>query len=227
MPFIPSHAVIVFVVCLLFLAEAHIVYHVDGFWIYPFLDTTSGPIWMAMYVGVGFAILCAFFLMYFLHRGRNWIRTKRAHRHFGSSQQHQQQINGTRVGAGEERRESAINSLATSSADDMESYEAKEANEPGSYSYYINGGAMAVDHQMLDIQTQNRKRSCSNCSEDSTTSTLVGADEGIRAKRAAARKQSFVADTAPISPGTEQQLEKVEEMNENEGDNDEGDEHHP
>jgi hypothetical protein len=76
MPFIPSHVVVVFVICLLYLAEAHLVYAVDGFWIYPFLDTTGGPIWMALYAGVGMAILCAFVAMYYLHRIKNWIRMK-------------------------------------------------------------------------------------------------------------------------------------------------------
>lgn len=76
MPFIPSHVVIVFVICLLYLAEAHLVYAVDGFWIYPFLDTTGGPIWMALYIGVGLAILCAFVAMYYLHRIKDWVRIR-------------------------------------------------------------------------------------------------------------------------------------------------------
>ncbi|KAG0232508.1 hypothetical protein BGW42_008128 [Actinomortierella wolfii] len=86
MPFVPSHLIPVILVALLYLAEAHIVHAVDGFWIYPFLDT-SNKLWALLYLGVGFVIVAAFFAMYYLHRFKDWY----IHRHDQQQQEQQQQ----------------------------------------------------------------------------------------------------------------------------------------
>ena len=166
MPFIPSHFLVVFLVCLLYLAEAHVVYHVDGFWIYSFLDTTQGPIWVAFYFGVGFLILCAFIVMYFLHRAKNWAIARSARRH------HVLQVqDGKRV-----QRNPNVSSLSnmetTPEMQMRSSYESTLASpqEPAPVQYLYK------PRRITELANQNRKRSGTSRSEDSTASTLVGSE---------------------------------------------------
>ncbi|KAG0242046.1 hypothetical protein BGX31_000671 [Mortierella sp. GBA43] len=153
MPFIPSHVVFVYVVCLLYLAEAHIVYLVNGFWTYDFLDTTHGPIWLGLYLGVGFVILCAFIFMYYLHRMKNWLRTR------NSTTESQQ------VTIGSVQATSSIDSPTTTTPSPSDLLQI-----PAPVHIYRH-------RQISDLLTQNRKRSCSNGSESSTASTLIGFDD--------------------------------------------------
>ncbi|KAI1304862.1 hypothetical protein EDD11_005064 [Mortierella claussenii] len=198
MPFIPSHLTIVFFISLLYLAEAHIVHHVNGFWIYPFLDTSVGPIWLALYVGVGFVIMCAFCLMFYIHRLRNWIRARG---------KYQQQLLQAIV---------LENSQQYSSTGVLMGFDADPAsleNEGG----HDHDGAFApyaAHPQIMAIQNQNRKRSDSDSSNYSTTSTLVGSDEDMgkeSVSRRTSRKLQHSAgvDSSPAASGP--QLEVVEE----------------
>ncbi|KAF9113511.1 hypothetical protein BGX27_001388 [Mortierella sp. AM989] len=213
MPFISSHILIVYVVCLLYMGEAFVVYRVNGFWMYPFLDTTVGPIWVAYYIGVGFVIMCAFFLMYFLHRLRDRSpKQKKQQNQDHSSDLQQSQHQG----------------------EDSQNHSAYDIGEPSIDGYKdqeeINGD--------LDSKNANKNRSRSDSSV-STTSTLVGNDEvGPKDQererplsRKASRRMSFLGDLPSIILGTEhpnhldhaeesstptERLEIVEEGNETE-----------
>ncbi|KAK3815499.1 MAG: hypothetical protein J3Q66DRAFT_344932 [Benniella sp.] len=164
MPFIPSHVLFVFLACLLYLAEAHVVYHVDGFWIYPFLDTTQGPIWVALYFGVGFLILCAFIVMYFLHRVKYWAiaRSTRRHRVLQVQDGKRVQRNPNVASPG--------NMEITPEMQMRDSYESTLASpqEPAPVQYLYK------HRRITELANQNRKRSGTSKSEDSTASTLVG-----------------------------------------------------
>ncbi|KAF9181475.1 hypothetical protein BGZ51_005412 [Haplosporangium sp. Z 767] len=163
MTFIPSHFLIVFFVCLLYLAETHVVYYVDGFWIYPFLDTTNGPIWVLLYFGVGCAILVAFTFMYYLHRIRNACRAKcRRRSTVDSSMLEQQQ---------DQQPSQPLSSPPLETTD-------TDISRPGQ----DNAFTIRQFTRLLQTKVQNRKRSCSNTSQESTASTLVGSDDSIQSK---------------------------------------------
>ncbi|KAF9358847.1 hypothetical protein BGX26_000773 [Mortierella sp. AD094] len=218
MPFIPSHILIVYLICLLYLGEAFLVYHVDGFWIYPFLDTSIGPLWMAYYVGVGFAIMCAFFLMYFIHRLRDRRPVKKQQQQGQDSALEQTQNQGQ-----DDQGHSAYD-MSGSAIDTCPDQE--EMNE-----------AYCFDKDdKINGDSQNRTRSCS-VSSTNTTATLVGSDEGIRSKdvekdrslsRGISRRLSLLGEVPPTIPETAGQsgqvtdqlerLEVLEEGNETEND---------
>ncbi|KAG0254914.1 hypothetical protein BG011_005430 [Mortierella polycephala] len=166
MPFIPSHFVVVFFVCLLYLAETHVVYYVDGFWIYPFLDTTGGPIWVLLYFGVGCAILVAFTFMYYLHRIRNACHAKYHRRSIvDSSMLQQQQV------------QQPSQQIFLPPSHPLESTDT-DISRPGHDSAFT----IRQFTRLIQTKVQNRKRSCSNSSQESTASTLVGSDDPILSK---------------------------------------------
>ncbi|KAF9579235.1 hypothetical protein BGW38_004590, partial [Lunasporangiospora selenospora] len=171
MPFIPTHFVIVLIVCLLYLAEAHLVYRVDGFWIYPFLDTKSGPIWVAMYLGVGAVILAIFTAVYYLHRFRNWLRTRkarRAARDTGSSVEE-----GAIEGSQDSGFESSNVTTPINTSQFIDTVDGDTKYGPDS-----KGSSVVFrPFQALLSHYPNRKRSDSEGSEVSTASTLVGQEE--------------------------------------------------
>ncbi|KAG0321607.1 hypothetical protein BGZ97_010832 [Linnemannia gamsii] len=261
MPFIPSHVLIVYFVCLLYLAEAHLVHFLSGEWIYPFLDTTVGPIWVAMYFGVGVAIGCAFGGMYFLHRGRNWWFARRA------AAKVVRDASAANVETGETavpemvvvtssiptvhpgtHLQSTFSSsaaplpsgtvlISTTGSSSAGNYVLSSNSNNYSHSRHHNsimthtntstalfptaappstiltsGGAPAgftPTLQPLSIPTQiliqSRRRSYSNCSNDSTTSTLVGSDEGMTNKDKEKDLEGAAA-AAPISEKTVRRL---------------------
>ncbi|KAG0003334.1 hypothetical protein BGZ80_005813 [Entomortierella chlamydospora] len=238
MPFIPSHILIVYLVCLLYLGEAFIVHHVDGFWLYPFLDTSVGPIWIGYYIGVGFIIMCAFFLMYFIHR----LRDRRPMKRQQQQQQQQQQ---------EEQRQGEI--LAS------EQIQNQDQDDQGYSVYDMTGSSndpyhkqeemnnvycFAKDDGDISKDSQNRTRSCS-VSSTNTTATLVGTEEGTRSKdleknqplsRKVSKRLSALGEVVPPTTSeTEEQsgqvtdqlerLEVVEEGNETENDTSEENRH--
>ncbi|KAK3836295.1 MAG: hypothetical protein J3R72DRAFT_203094 [Linnemannia gamsii] len=258
MPFIPSHFLVVLGICLLYLGEAHVVYKVDGFWLYPFLDTNVGPIWMAIYLGVGFMIASAFASMYFLHRWRNWVITRRA--------------------AGKVLRD-AESSSSSSSSEDAPEMVVVSSSVPVTCLYSNNNNILPTgtvlvstdyDHSnssnhhhpiythtntstalfptaappttilattsnattpfqpsfqplSIPLQThiliQSRRRSYSNCSNDSTTSTLVGSDEGMTTykKGKELEGEEVISErtarrlSIPVPPQPQPMLEKVDE----------------
>ncbi|KAF9129032.1 hypothetical protein BGW39_004509, partial [Mortierella sp. 14UC] len=266
MPFIPSHILVVFLVCLLYLGEAMLVHRVDGFWIYPFLDTSVGPIWVAMYLGVGLVIACAFVVMYFLHRVRNWAIVRCATAKVlddvaanssssavdGASTVPEMVVVSSSVpitnqalyntlptgtvlvatdydlSSGNHRRHSIFTHTNTSTA--LFPTAAPPTTIHTTTSSATPSSSSSTFHptfpQPLSIPTQiliqSRRRSYSNCSNDSTTSTLVGADEGIMSYKKdpestdiserTARRLSMTLPTP--SPAQEQDgnaLEKVDE----------------
>ncbi|KAF9924647.1 hypothetical protein FBU30_005416 [Linnemannia zychae] len=227
MPFIYSYIVVVFFICLLYLAEAHLVHYVDGFWLYPFLDTSVGPVWVGMYVGVGFVIACAFTVMYFLHRGRNWFIARKIADAaamtastetlndtsvpemviIASSVPIASQIGYQSAGAPSASTimtythtstpvlstaipSTAIPSTATTTAP------TKTASSTNASSFFRS---LAIPTQIL---IQNRRRSYSNSSNDSTASTLVGNDEVMLNKK----DEEFEKDNAPVSERTARRL---------------------
>ncbi|KAF9905057.1 hypothetical protein EC991_002066 [Linnemannia zychae] len=222
MPFIPSHIIIVFFICLLYLGEAMLVHRVDGFWIYPFLDTSVGPIWVAMYLGVGFAIACAFVVMYFMHRARNWVITRRAAARALDSIASSSSSSAHGASAVPEMvvvsssvpvtNQALYNTLPTGTVLVATDYDlSNSSNHHHHHSIFTHtntstaifptaappttiltttqtatpssSSIQPTPSQPLSIPTQiliqSRRRSYSNCSNDSTTSTLVGAEEGI------------------------------------------------
>ncbi|KAF9414545.1 hypothetical protein BGZ94_000357 [Podila epigama] len=159
MPFVPTHVVVVFGVCFLYLAEAHLVHYVDGFWIYPFLDTSGGPLWVVMYLGVGFVILCAFVIMYYLHRIRNWLRVKYS-RHL-----HLSYADSTTLGR------TSMDKACIHDREETMGY----IDQMSRVILNPSGARSKQNHG-------NRKRSCSDCSNTSNASTLVeGGDDTIEA----------------------------------------------
>ncbi|KAF9937244.1 hypothetical protein BGZ65_001663 [Modicella reniformis] len=196
MPFIPSHIFIVYLVSLLYLAEAHIVYRVDGFWIYPFLDTTQGPIWVVLYIGVGFVILCTFFFMYYFHRIMNWVyarstaaTTRRQDRNVAeeASWQYQQQDQN------KEEQGTPWSMSSTSFYCDIESdFNPSTSSAPTPTPFPESTYYMYKHRQISALQTQNRKRSFSNSSEESTASTLVGSSDE-RGSRKITKKPSLLS----------------------------------
>ncbi|KAF9148679.1 hypothetical protein BG015_009564 [Linnemannia schmuckeri] len=243
MPFIPSHIVIVFFICLLYLAEAHLVHYVDGFWIYPFLDTSVGPIWAAMYLGVGFVIAVAFGAMYFLHRGRNWWFARRAAAKalaasgeavvpemvavassiltvYPGTHLHSTFSSATPLPSG-----TVLISTSTGTSGNYAHSSSNPSNNPvmthtnTSTALFPTAAPPSTivttpagfdpTHQSLAIPTQiliqNRRRSYSNCSNDSTTSTLVGSDENMSKDKEKNFEAAGDADR-PISERTAMRL---------------------
>lgn len=255
MPFIPSHILIVFFICLLYLAEAHLVHYVDGFWIYPFLDTSVGPVWVAMYFGVGVVIAVAFGVMYFLHRGRNWWFARRAAaKVLGSSSSSSTSstvnVDGEAVAVVPEmvvvtssiptvrpgtHLHSTFSSttqlpsgtvfISSSTASTQANYDHNTHNNPvmthtntstalfpttappttiltsGATEFEPTSKPLALPTQIL---IQSRRRSYSNCSNDSTTSTLVGSDEGMNKEKE--KEKDFEAANGSISERTARRL---------------------
>lgn len=252
MPFIPSHVLIVYFVCLLYLAEAHLVHFLSGEWIYPFLNTNVGPIWVVMYFGVGVAIGCAFGGMYFLHRGRNWWFARRA----------AAKVLRDTATANVESGEAAVpemvvvtssiptvypgthlQSTYSSAATSLPSGTVLISTAGPSGDYVLSSSSNNHSHHHSSIMThtntssalfptaappstiltsnapagysptvqplsiptqiliQSRRRSYSNCSNDSTTSTLVGSDEGMNNK-----DKEKDLEGAPISERTARRL---------------------
>ncbi|KAF9899130.1 hypothetical protein BX616_003262, partial [Lobosporangium transversale] len=157
MPIIPSHIIIVLFICLLYLAEAHVVYSVNGFWLYPFLDTSIGPIWVALYLGVGVVIVCAFFFMFSLHKFKYWLLPQ-PHQKQQQQQQQQQQEQEQQQGT---MLEDNNNQSVTIQMNLDNPYNEKHPSI-----------------QRIQNQNQNRKRSDSDSSNISSTSTLIGLEEG-------------------------------------------------
>lgn len=261
MPFIPSHIVIVFSICLLYLAEAHLVHYVDGFWIYPFLDTSVGPVWVAMYFGVGVVIAVAFGAMYFLHRGRNWWFARRAAAKVRLASSSALEVDGeatvpemivvtssiptVRPGTHLQSTFSSTTQLpsgtvfiSTTTTSTPGNYNPSSSSSPSSHTHnnpimtHTNTSTalfpttappttiltscgtpvfepttpqqppLAINPTQILIQ--NRRRSYSNCSNDSTTSTLVGSDEGMMNKEK--EKKDFEASAGSISERTARRL---------------------
>ncbi|KAF9538058.1 hypothetical protein EC957_007272 [Mortierella hygrophila] len=248
MPFIPSHIFIVFFICLLYLAEAHLVHYVDGFWIYPFLDTSGGPVWVAMYFGVGVVIAAAFGVMYYLHRGRNWWFARRATAKVLASASAVEaaaapemvvvtsSIPTVRPGTHLQTTFSSTTRLPSGTAfiptttrtpanyDPSSSSTSHTHNNPimthtntstalfpttAPPTTILTSGATGLEQtpKPLAIPTQiliqSRRRSYSNCSNDSTTSTLVGSDEGMNKKD---KEKDFEAANSSISERTARRL---------------------
>lgn len=256
MPFIPSHILIVFFICLLYLAEAHLVHYVDGFWIYPFLDTSVGPVWVAMYFGVGVVIAVAFGVMYFLHRGRNyWFARRAAAKVLGSSSSavevdgevatvvpemvvvtssiptvrpgthlHSSFSSTTQLPSGTvfipsttptptnyNHLSSSLSSSHTHNNPIMTHTNTSTALFPTTApptTILTSGPTSGFEptSQPLALPTQiliqNRRRSYSNCSNDSTTSTLVGSDEGMNKEK----EKDFEATAGSVSERTARRL---------------------
>ncbi|KAG0205480.1 hypothetical protein BGX28_002963 [Mortierella sp. GBA30] len=202
MPFILTHFLIVFSVCLLYLAEAHLVYRVDGFWIYPFLDTTGSLLWMALYVGVALAIALAFVVMYYVHRIRIRYRTR----------------NSSSTAPVNEMNQDA--NVATSTKPTTYATMDENGPQPEMARYTLRQITRILETD--NSQHQNRKRSCSNGSDVSTASTLVGSDDMMiknkevdqplseRSLKQAA--MTAASDNSVAANGD--RLEKVEEENE-------------
>ncbi|KAF9984179.1 hypothetical protein BGZ75_004256 [Mortierella antarctica] len=205
MPFIPSHLTIVFTICLLYLAEAHLVHHVDGFWIYPFLDTSGSLLWIALYLGVAIAITLAFVVMYYVHLIRNRYRTKGQMPAITTKKDQQQDIVTTKE---------MIDSVPVA-----ESAQQQQQQDPPRYSSSFTVRQITRILQG-DSLNQNRKRSCSNGSEVSTASTLVGSDEAMVCKTKevdSPLSDQPLKETAPANVptvDTGDRLEKVEEESE-------------
>lgn len=214
MPFIPSHLVVVMVICLLYLGEAHVVHYVDGFWIYPFLDTSVGPIWMVLYLGVGVAIMCAFAFMYYLHRVRNWVWRKAGCWTLEecSCTECAQTHRDVEEGLGERGLEpphpnscsdDTIQSMTELpvSADEVKSqyYQQQDQQEKAGGGYFDQVRAAIMRPLGALSQSQNRKRSSSSGSDV----TLVG-------------EESVVEKGADLERRESTRLEKVEEENEEE-----------
>lgn len=261
MPFIPSHIVIVFSICLLYLAEAHLVHYVDGFWIYPFLDTSVGPVWVAMYFGVGVVIAVAFGAMYFLHRGRNWWFARRAAAKIRLASSSTLEVDGeatvpemivvtssiptVRPGTHLQSTFSSTTQLPSGTVFISTTTTSTPANynlsSSSSSSHTHNNPIMTHTNTSTalfpttappttiltssstpvfepttpqqpplainptQILIQNRRRSYSNCSNDSTTSTLVGSDEGMMNKEKE-KEKDFEASAGSISERTARRL---------------------
>ncbi|KAG0057698.1 hypothetical protein BGZ83_005637 [Gryganskiella cystojenkinii] len=200
MSFVPSHVAIVFVICLLYLAEAHVVYAVDGFWIYPFLDTTGGPIWVALYLGVGFVILCAFIAMYYLHRIRNWIRVRGKVPVVESTATTVEVLKGKQ--GVDTRQEEHIESTFSSTIDQVVS------PAPS----YTTETIESVQYQKK--VDQRSRRSNSHGSHDSSTSTLVNSPFSLTTDSAKHHHRHSEDDTPSSSFSTvysESRLQKVME----------------
>lgn len=215
MPFIPSHLVVVMVICLLYLGEAHVVHYVDEFWIYPFLDTSVGPIWMVLYLGVGVAIMCAFTFMYYLHRVRNWMWRKAGRWTLEecSCTECAQKHRDVEEGLGESGLEpphpnSCSNDTIQSmtelpvSADEVKNqyYQQQDQQEKAGGGYFDQVRAAIMRPLGALSQSQNRKRSSSSGSDV----TLVGEEE------------SKVEKGADLERCDSARLEKVDEENEEE-----------
>ncbi|KAF8976657.1 hypothetical protein BGZ46_008094 [Entomortierella lignicola] len=174
MPFIPSYILIVYVISLLYLSEAFLVHRVDGVWMYPFLDTSAGPIWMGYYVGVGFVITCAFVLMYFLHRLRDQGLIKKREqqqRQKEQGRQQNQQLQQSQHQNDLGRSVYVMNDSSINTSSDQEGM-----NE---IVYFNNNGERFAQHlDNHDDSPKNRDRSWSVGSNVSTAPTLVGVDEG-------------------------------------------------
>ncbi|KAF8936486.1 hypothetical protein BGZ47_009472 [Haplosporangium gracile] len=243
MPFIPSYIFIVFFICLLYLAEAHLVHYVNGFWIYPFLDTSVGPIWVAMYIGVGFVIAAAFGAVYFLHRGRNWWFARRAAAKALAA-------SGAAVAPEMVVVTSSIPTVypgshlqsTFSSATPLPSGTVLISTSTGTSGNYTLSSSNPLNNSVMthtntstalfptaappstilttsagfnptlqplpipsQILTQNRRRSYSNCSNDSTTSTLVGSDESMSKEKVKNSEAAGDVDR-PISERTARRL---------------------
>ncbi|KAF9966004.1 hypothetical protein BGZ70_003548 [Mortierella alpina] len=211
MPFIPTHLTIVFTVCLLYLGEAHLVHHVDGFWIYPFLDTSGSLLWMALYIGVAIAITLAFVVMYYVHLIRNRYRTRGQMPAAMSMVKGQQQ----NVVATKEVND-ADPSAHPAEAECIQQQQQQPLQDPPRYSSSFTVRQITRILQG-DSLNQNRKRSCSNGSDVSTASTLVASDEAVVCKAKEVDpplSDRTLKQTAPANvpaAGTGDRLEKVEE----------------
>ncbi|KAG0307398.1 hypothetical protein BGZ98_000363 [Dissophora globulifera] len=205
LPFIPSHFAVVLFISILYLGEALLVYRVDGFWIYAFLDYTGSPIWVALYFGAGVGIACAFLFMYLVHRLRNWIRAKRGHPGYATTtaQQLAQREQYDEPQASQQQYDQ-------NRGDIMDSGFIEELGEK----FVID--TMGPAHSRA--QVMNRMRSVSDCS---TASTLVGCDEGMGSKGSPKKHLG-----SPSSVSDSPQLEKVEEVNESETEDNDANEHH-
>ncbi|KAG0353429.1 hypothetical protein BG005_007275 [Podila minutissima] len=217
MPFIPAHFSIVFVTCLLYLGEVQLVHYVDGIWIYPFLDTSVGPIWVLLYFGVGVAIACAFVFMYYLHRSRNWVwRTTGvwtpATENGCLCKECAQRGSDLEGGLGDRGMEPHPNSYSEDTIQSMtelpmsadqvkDQYYQQEQEKAGGYFDQVRAAIMRPLGALS--QSQNRKRSSSSGSDVSTASTLVGEEESKVEKGASDLEQRG-----------SMRLEKVEEENE-------------
>ncbi|KAF9949883.1 hypothetical protein BGZ72_008354 [Mortierella alpina] len=206
MPFIPTHLAIVFAICLLYLGEAHLVHHVDGFWIYPFLDTSGSMLWMALYIGVAIAITLAFVVMYYVHLIRNRYRSRGQMPTITKEKELQQEVATTKEVIGP----------------DAVAYPAEALQDPPRYSSSFTVRQITRILQG-DSLNQNRKRSCSNGSDVSTASTLVASDEAVVCKAKDVDpplSERTLKQTAPaVIPAagtTGDRLEKVEEESETE-----------
>ncbi|KAF9321158.1 hypothetical protein BG003_003351 [Podila horticola] len=214
MPFIPTHLTVVLVICLLYLAEAHVVHYVDGFWIYPFLDTSVGPTWVLLYFGVGAAIVCAFVFMYYLHRSRNWVWRKTGQWTLTIDNEClckkcAQKRRDLEEGLGDcgmerhpnSRSDDTIQSMTELpvSADQVkDQYYQQDQEKTGSYFDQVRAAIMRPLGALS--QSQNRKRSSSSGSDVSTASTLVGEEE-IKVEK----------DACDLQQRGSMRLEKVEE----------------
>ncbi|CAO3564261.1 unnamed protein product [Mortierella alpina] len=225
MPFIPTHLTIVFTVCLLYLGEAHLVHHVDGFWIYPFLDTSGSLLWMALYIGVAIAITLAFVVMYYVHLIRNRYRTRGQMPTMIVTRGQQQNVVATREvtdadPGGHPAKAECIQQQQQPSQD------------PPRYSSSFTVRQITRIFQG-DGLNQNRKRSCSNGSDVSTASTLVASDEAVVCKAKDVDPPLSDRTLRPTAPanvpaaGTGDRLEKVEDRLEKVEEESEPEAHHP
>ncbi|KAF9562830.1 hypothetical protein EC968_005091 [Mortierella alpina] len=203
MPFIPTHLTIVFAICLLYLGEAHLVHHVDGFWIYPFLDTSGSLIWMALYIGVALAITLAFIVMYYVHRIRDRYRIRGQ---ILTIPTEKDQIVSTKE---------VIDCDPTAYPAEAECNQQQQQDPPRySSSFTVRQITRILQGDSLN---QNRKRSCSNGSDVSTASTLVASDETVVSKAKevdpplSAQALEQTSPTNVPATGTGDRLEKVEE----------------
>ncbi|KAF9438301.1 hypothetical protein BGZ76_008779 [Entomortierella beljakovae] len=227
MPFIPSHIIIVYIICLLYLGQAFVVHHVDGFWIYPFLDTSVGPIWVAYYAAVGFAILLAFFFMFFLH----WFRNKQIAKSQLKKQQkqQQQQVSGSTL---QQPQDQCLDSHGDGAFDLSQStieifLNHEEMNEINNNS--LDGGkglsSLNVDNPDGEkFPSRHRIRTYSVSSSVSTASTLVGSDE-CRSKhqekdrplfRRGSKRSSTRSDVPPTILEIEQPQRELEQQEQSE-----------
>lgn len=212
MPFIPTHLSIVYTICLLYLGEAHLVHHVDGFWIYPFLDTSGSLIWMALYVGVAIAITLAFVVMYYIHLIRNRYRSKGQMPAITKTKTQEQGVVTT--------KEVIDYDPVTHPAEAVCIQRPSQDPPRYSSSFPIRQITRILQGDSLN---PNRKRSCSNGSDVSTASTLVASDEAVVCKAKdvdpplsdRALNQTAPANVPMASAGD--RLEMVEEECETEG----------
>ncbi|KAG0034320.1 hypothetical protein BGZ81_005201 [Podila clonocystis] len=218
MPFIPSHITVVLAICLLYLGEAHVVHYVDGFWIYPFLDTSVGPIWVLLYFGVGVAIVCAFVCMYYLHRSRNWVWRKTGLwtlpmeneclcKECGQKRQDLEEGLGHGIephpNSCSDDTIQSMTELPVSADQVKNQYYQQEQERTGGYFDQVRAAIMRPLGALS--QSQNRKRSSSSGSNVSTASTLVGEEE-VKVEKGA----------SDLERRGSMRLEKVEEENEEE-----------